>query len=133
MAEQSVEGDPRRQITDRLKAAGWSREESAENLDWPDFAFENDDADLEFSYTPGDDWVRLGLLTEENEGYLKIDFDSKLDALLDAVVAVQEKLNADYWDQFIDELLAIPVRVYAVGGDDGDELTELTMTSSELE
>jgi hypothetical protein len=112
-------------ITDRLRAHGWSREAAAERFDWPDFEFDNRRASVEFFYSAADGWVRLGLLTEDQEGYLQVDFGEELDAFLDAVIAAQDKLDVDYWDTFIENLLTIPLRVYAITGEDEGDLVKL--------
>lgn len=113
-------------ITVRLKDAGWTRDEDAEEGEWPEFEFDNGMAVVEFLYPPGEDWVRIGLVAEENEGYLKVPIEGKLDALLDVVTAAQGKLSADHWEVFIDDLLAVPLRVFALTGEDGDDVVELS-------
>ncbi|MFC4005742.1 hypothetical protein ACFOY2_00810 [Nonomuraea purpurea] len=112
-------------ITERLKEKGWVREPAAERFDWPDFAFDNTRANLEFFYSAADDWVCLGLLTQDQEGHLRVHFGDEIDSLLDAVIAAQQQLDADHWDAFIEILLAIPLQVYAITGEDEDDVVEL--------
>jgi hypothetical protein len=122
-------GAPTRLITDRLKAAGWTRGASAEQLDWPTFEHENEQAELIAEYIPDEDWIRVGLLTDDQEGNLKIDFGDRLESVLDLLVERQDTLGADSWFRFIEDLLALRLRVYAITGEDGDELVELDASS----
>ncbi|WP_175594216.1 hypothetical protein [Nonomuraea montanisoli] len=117
-------------ITDRLGAQGWFREAAAEKFDWPDFAFDNGRARMEFFYSAADDWVRLGILTDSQEGYLQVRFGEHLEALLDAVIAVQQELAPDCWDAFIEILLAVPLEVYAITGEDESDLVKLHSSGS---
>ncbi|GAA4635236.1 hypothetical protein GCM10023196_079890 [Actinoallomurus vinaceus] len=124
MRDKEERAQTKKRITNRLKEVGWSREPAAEKFDWPDFGFNNGQANLEFFYDAADDWVCLGLLTKDQEGQLRIHFGGDVDPLLDAVISAQQRL-ADYWDIFIEILLAIPLRVYAVTGEDEGDLVEL--------
>jgi hypothetical protein len=122
--------ETRDRITRRLKGEGWTREAAAEKFNWPDFEFNNDRAKLEFFYSAADNWVHVGMLTADLEGYLRVHFGDDVDPLLDAVVSAQSQLSPDYWDNFIDILLAIPLRVYAVHGEDEEDVVELKSRTS---
>ncbi|WP_031526027.1 hypothetical protein [Streptomyces sp. NRRL F-5123] len=122
--------ETRDRITRRLKDEGWTREAAAEKFNWPDFEFTNDNAKLEFFYSAADDWVHLGMLTDDLEGYLRIHFGNDVGPLLDAVVSSQSRLSPDHWDAFIETLLAIPLRVYAVHGEDEEDVVELKRRAS---
>ncbi|MEV3927418.1 hypothetical protein [Actinomadura coerulea] len=115
----------RGRITNRLKKEGWYREAAAEKFNWPDYEFISEQAKLEFFYSAADGWVHFGLLTEDEEGYLRIHFGDDVDPLLDAVIGAQQRLSPEYWDTFIEILLAIPLRVYAVHGEDEEDVVEL--------
>ena len=115
-----------RRITLTLKAAGWTREDAAEALDWPDFAFPNPHGRVELLYPPDEDWLRLGFLSETQQGYLKVEIGEQLSAVLGVITSMQNDISGDTWERLIDDLLAIPTRVYALQGEDGDDVVELT-------
>src|SRR3954454_9207110 len=107
-------GACKRLVTDRLKAAGWDRDPAAEKLNWPTFQHANEQAELVTEYIPGEDWIRIGLLTDEQEGNLKIEFGDRLESVLDLLVERQDALGPDTWFAFIDDLLALGIRIYAI-------------------
>ncbi|WP_028063035.1 hypothetical protein [Solirubrobacter soli] len=120
-----------RLITARLKAAGWDRDPSAEQLDWPTFTHESDHGELTVEYLPGEDWLRIGLATDELEGNLKVFFGTHLEQVLSVVTGAQDTLDPDGWSAFIDELLAVPARVLAIQGEDDEVELRLSDTRSE--
>jgi hypothetical protein len=122
-----------RHITAKLKAAGWSRDAASEQLDWPSFYYVNDEAKLIVEYLPGAEWIRIGMHTEELEGNLKVDFGERLDQVMDIIVSAQTNLGPDGWSAFIDDLLGVPARTYAISGDDGDEIVELRLFNARPE
>ncbi|MFJ6609908.1 hypothetical protein ACIQPT_06470 [Streptomyces sp. NPDC091289] len=126
MTKSDEQMDPRNLITERLKRAEWSRDPAAEGLDWPEFSFNNGKIDLEFLYFPPRGWIRLGLLTEQEEGYLQIHCGQNIDHFLEILVTTQNELDADSWDSFINTLLRFRFRVYAITGEGEDDLVELT-------
>lgn len=122
------QGDPEqlvRRITERLTAAGWGREQSAVDMDWPDFEHRHGEVTLQVFHPPGDDWITVSMLTEDQEGHLKVVLGARLDEVMDVVTGAQDRLDPDTWPDFIEDLLAIPVTVYSSRGEDGSDLVEL--------
>ncbi|MFC9858483.1 MULTISPECIES: hypothetical protein [unclassified Streptomyces] len=117
--------ESKQKITERLEGAGWSREPATARLNWPEFGFKNGKAELEFLYSRRNNWVRLGLLTESEEGYLQVHFGQALNEFLDVLVSAQDDLDGSGWSDFIEKLLKIPVKVYAITGENEDDLVEL--------
>lgn len=126
-SEYSAERDATRLVTTQALALGWDRDAASASWDWPQFRrMLPGDVELALSYLPGQDWIGLSMLTAEQEGNLRIVFGERLSDLLALIGRWQDSLRDEAsWMAFIEDALALPTRVLACHGDDGDDQTEL--------
>lgn len=120
--------DASRRILDRLGAAGWQRAEAEESGDRLVLHYEQDGPGTGFAlhHTAGADWVRLIYVDEDDEVQdLRIELGDGLDHLLDLLVAAEDELDADGWDEFAAALLDVCPGTYIIMGSGDDDLVPL--------
>jgi hypothetical protein len=113
-------------IIERLAASGWQRTASSVALDWANLVYEGPRSRLQVDYLPADTSLSLACVREDGEYELIVEFGEQLDEYLDLLVDVQDTLGPETWDDFVDRQLGRFPRVFAVLGEDEDDVVLLT-------
>lgn len=112
-------------IIDRLLANGWQRTASSEALDWANLVYDAPRSELEVDYMPTESSLDFQCVREDGEWELLIEFDDRLDTLLDLIVESQETLGSATWDAFVERLLRHFPHTSAVLGEEEDDIVPL--------
>ena len=114
-------------VIDRLVAGGWQRTASSEALDWANLVYEAPQSRLQVDHMPAESSLSLQCVRNDGEYELLIEFGEQLDELLDLLIEAQDTLGAETWDAFVERLVRRLPRVYAVLGEDEEDVVPLTL------
>lgn len=115
-------------IIETLGAAGWAKPDKAKVVSMAEMEYDNERVHLEIEHDPSDDSLIFRLFGHHGELFLVVYYKEQLSEWLHALIAIQNKLDEQNYQEYIRQLLSICPIFFDTGEDlvplvDDDTLT----------
>ncbi|MBN2135400.1 MAG: hypothetical protein JW737_06680 [Acidobacteria bacterium] len=116
-------------IIETLDAAGWKKTDKARIVSMAEMEYDNNQMHLELEHDDSDDSVIFRMFGAHGELFFVAYYEDKLTEWLNALIAIQDFLNEQNYQEYIRQLLPIcPLYI-----DNGEDLIPLTDDDPDVE